>query len=166
MNKQQQLQLIIKGLTRMVEIVEDFTAREFSDYCEAEKLSAVEIAQLQHQLQKANEQADTVKKTVGKVFDHTRTFLLPARMEEEGISGFKIKGVGRVNLTSDMRVSMKDKEAGYAWLEENDHGDLVTETVNASTLKALLSRMIRDGKEVPEDIFKISPFDRASITKE
>lgn len=166
MNKQQQLQLIIKGLTRMVEIVEDFTAREFSDHCEAEKLSAVEIAQLQHQLQKANEQADTVKKTVGKVFDHTRTLLLPAQMEEEGISGFKIKGIGRVNLTSDMRVSMKDKEAGYAWLEENDHGDLITETVNASTLKALLSRMIRDGQEVPEEIFKISPFDRASITKE
>lgn len=132
---------------------------------QTEGKSAIDLAILQAKLKEAHEAAEDIKSTLGKVYDWVRTIALPERMDEEGLETMKVVGVGRVSLTADLHAFIKDKETGYQWLEDHGHGDLVTETVNAASLKALLRRMMRDGQEIPEDIFKVTPFTRASITK-
>jgi hypothetical protein len=42
---------------------------------------------------------------------------------------------------------------------------MITETYNASSLKALFRRMISEGVDIPDDIFNVQPFIRASIVK-
>jgi hypothetical protein len=42
---------------------------------------------------------------------------------------------------------------------------MISETYNASSMKALLRRMIADGQPTPDDLFSITPFIRASIVK-
>lgn len=118
-----------------------------------------------HRMAGLNEQADSCKSRIGKIYDWSRMGLVPEKMEQAGVDGFTLTGVGRVSLTADLSVSMPDKVAGYAWLEEHGMGDLVTQTVNASSLKAVIRRRLRDGEAVPGEIFKVSPFTRASITR-
>jgi hypothetical protein len=42
---------------------------------------------------------------------------------------------------------------------------MIVETYNASSLKALFRRMIADGAEIPDEVFNVTPFIRASIVK-
>ena len=86
-------------------------------------------------------------------------------METLGTSSMKVDGYGRLGLTDDLRVKMLDKEQVYEWLEENDMGDMITETVNASTLKASLRKRLQKGEEVPDNLFELTPFTRANLTK-
>jgi hypothetical protein len=57
------------------------------------------------------------------------------------------------------------KEAAFEWLRENGLGELITETVNASTLSAQARKMLEDGTELDADIFNVSVFPTTSITK-
>jgi hypothetical protein len=128
-------------------------------------MGAVETARFMSELMQANEAAEELKSTIGKVYDWVRTAAVPEKMDEEGLELLRIEGVGRVSLTSDVNVAVIDKDESFKWLESSGHGDMITETVNASSLKALLRRLIRDGKEIPEAIYRVTPFTRASITK-
>lgn len=128
-------------------------------------IGAVEMARFMNELMQANEMAEELKSTIGKVYDWVRTGILPEKMDEEGLELLKVEGVGRVSLTSDVNVAVVNKDESFKWLESSGHGDMITETVNASSLKALIRRLIRDGKEVPEAIYRVTPFTRASITK-
>lgn len=128
-------------------------------------LDAVSTVHVMAALKTLYERTDEVKKAVGKAYDHVRVLVLPTKMDAEGIDGMTVAGIGRVSITGDIHTSMVDREAAFLWLEENGHGDVIQETVNASTLKALLRKRLREGQEIPETLFKVSPFDRASITK-
>jgi len=132
---------------------------------ESESMNAQQVARLLRDLRVANDLAAEIKKYIGRAYDHARMYSMPDKMDEEGIeSPFNVQGVGSVRLTDDVQVQFKDKTQGYAWLEENGHDDLITETVNASSLSALIRRKMRDGLEVPGEIFKVKPITRASIT--
>lgn len=122
---------------------------------------ATEFAVLYKQLEAA-----TLHKTaIQKKFDHYKIEVIPDAMDEESITSCQIEGIGRLGLTNDARVSTIDKEAAFAWVRENGYEDLITETINGSTLKSFLKEMKAKGEEIPEDAFKYQPFTRASITK-
>lgn len=83
---------------------------------------------------------------------------------------FKIEGVGSVNVANKTSCSIIDdpvrgKLPGYEWLRSNDHGALVVETVNSSTLSAFAKDILESGHELPEDIFKVSIQHYTSIRK-
>jgi hypothetical protein len=154
---------VMPCLSVLLTTVHELSAEEEHDYVSAN--DAVAAAKLMKLYQDANEQADEIKKTIGAIYDYIRLVLLPEKMDQEGIdSPFNVAEVGRIVLTSDVRVSVLDKDAEYDWLEFNGHGDLITQTVNAASLSALVRRYLREGKTVPESVFKVTPFTRASIT--
>lgn len=143
--------------------VEPVTVGAVSDLCAP--LPSVGVVHVMARLKALNEAADEAKKAIGKAYNHVRMSCLPEKMGEEGLDGLRVEGVGRVSITADIHARTLDKEGAFIWLEENGHGDIVQETVNAGTLKALLRRRLREGEEIPETLFKVSPFERASITK-
>lgn len=104
---------------------------------------------------------------VQKEFDLCRKIVIPDKMEDLGFDSVNIAGLGRLSLRSEMYASIlaDKKPQGYAWLEENGHGDLIKETVNASSLKALLKEQIALGELIPDDIFTCNPYLMATITK-
>jgi hypothetical protein len=51
------------------------------------------------------------------------------------------------------------------WLRDCGYGDLITETYNASSIKAIFRKMIVEGAEIPGDTFAVTPFTRASLVK-
>jgi hypothetical protein len=115
------------------------------------------------QLQK--EAAETVLKRVNAWLDVVRLELIPIAMEDAGITSVNIAGVGRLGLTGDLYLSVKDKAGLYNWLNDNGLGDLIQPTVNSSTLKAFIKGRIKGGADYPEDLVSVTPFTRASITR-
>lgn len=91
--------------------------------------------------------------------------LLPDKFQKANISSLTIDD-NRVTISATLSVTMVDKVGGMGWLRENGLADIIQETVNASTLKATIRKMIEDeGKEPPDDLFKVSPVMNTSVTK-
>ena len=101
-----------------------------------------------------------------KVVDHIRIRKLPDVMRNEGVEKVTFAGIGRLSLTNDMHVSINPlvKRSALVWLQDHGFSDLVKETVNAQSLKALAKEQFSTGTALPEDMFNVAPFTRASIT--
>lgn len=120
-------------------------------------------------MHKVRARIDKGKEVMAKLnaeHDALRIDLIPKKMEDANLENMVVKGIGRVTLTGDMYVKQADKAKLFTWLRRLKLGDLITEGVNSSTLKAFLRKRIKDGKPIPdEDVVKITAFTRASITK-
>ena len=138
-----------------------------SFYPEYDNMTLLELATAQKEAKTAIDEMAKVKTSWQKRFDHLRMNLIPEKMEEEGINKVDFDGIGRVATQGNIYASIiKDrKEEAYTWLEDNGHGALIKGTVNAGTLKAFLKECIREGIQFPDDLFKVTPYMMATITK-
>ncbi len=70
-------------------------------------------------------------------------------MKEDGISSISLDGIGRIGLSTDVRVNLlkENKEQFYAWMENNGHGGLISSYVQPMTLKSF-------AKEFDFEIYK------------
>jgi len=93
--------------------------------------------------------------------------VLPTKMDNEGISTINVKGIGRITITQQMSTTVKkdDQPELKEWLRENGYGALVTETINASTLKAWIKERIAESEEFPAHLISIYAYEQASLTK-
>lgn len=133
-----------------------------------------EAAKIQAQLKANIDRLASLKTVFQHVYDFSRYTVLPGLMEEHELTGFKVPGVGAVSLTADLRASIvagKKKEA-FEYLDDHGHGDLITQSVNAGTLKTLAKACIKKAvetkdieEELPAEYFKIDPFTRAQIKR-
>ena len=90
---------------------------------------------------------------------------VPDAMRAHNIKTITIEGVGRVSLGTRWSASMPDKQAGFDWLRENEHGGVIQETVNAQTLGALAKELNSEGQDLPAPIFTTNILTYTSITK-
>jgi len=104
---------------------------------------------------------------VNKSLDAIRLGEIPTLMESLGVKNATFDGLGRVQLASDLYASTREGQKGAAmqWLRDCGYEEMITETYNASSLKALFRRQLKEGVEIPDTIFNVSPFVRASIVK-
>lgn len=117
-------------------------------------------------LRRIKETMEAELKKITWAHDWLRLNAIVQRMEDEGISTITVDGVGRVSLQGDLyaRIPADKRQAAFEWLRDNGHGDVITETIPASTLKAMAKEMLKKGETLPEDYFKITPFSRAQLT--
>lgn len=118
-------------------------------------------------VQVEKDSVDELLSALNKRYDYLRLKAIPDRFDNEGITNMKVEGVGRVQLTADLYASIKSgkKEEAYQYLSDTGHGDVIQPSINPSTMKATIKAMIQKGEEVPEELFTVTPFSRASITK-
>lgn len=118
-------------------------------------------------LQEQKDNLESELAAVNKELDFTRTKAIPELMESMELRNVTIEGIGRVQLTADIYASTRDgkKDAAMEWLRDLGYENMIQETYNSSSLKALLRRMLAEGVDIPDDIFNVTPFTRASIVK-
>lgn len=118
---------------------------------------------MQAQKEKLEEELSTINKSL----DIIRTKDIPELMESLGLKNATFDGIGRVQLAADLYASTREgkREAAMQWLRDCGYDDMIIETYNASSLKALFRRQIAAGTEIPDDIFNVHPFIRASVVK-
>lgn len=104
-----------------------------------------------------------VKTELQKVYDHLRFSVLPKLMEEDDITNLTVDIEGeekpiRVRVQDETYASIPagQRPEAYRWLKDNGKGELVIETVNASTLKALVNEMAKKGESLPDNLFKVT----------
>lgn len=131
------------------------------------QMSLPELARALARLRADKEVMEANLAVTNKAYDMLRMAIIPDKLDEAGVTSMTVEGVGRLGLTADVYASIvgENKAAAYEWLSDHGHGDLIQPTVNSSSLKALMRRAIASGEEVPEDLFKVTPYRRASITK-
>jgi hypothetical protein len=123
-----------------------------------EQMRAVEArkAELEEQL-----------KAVNLEYDGLRLRQIPEMMEALGVRNATFEGLGRVQLAEDIYASTREgqKESAMQWLRDCGYEGMITEGYNASSLKALFRRMLKEGQPTPDEIFAVTPFTRASLVK-
>lgn len=118
-------------------------------------------------LQSHKDELEEQLSAVNRDLDELRLRKIPTLMESLDVKNATFEGLGRVQLASDLYASTREgqKDRAMQWLRDCGYEGMITETYNASSLKALLRRMLVEGAEIPDDIFNVSPFVRASIVK-
>ena len=118
-------------------------------------------------LKNALEAAKEVVSNYQKEFDTLRQIIIPEEMDAAGISSANFPGIGRLTLTADLFAGIQpDKQhEAYQWLVDNGHEDLIKDYVHPSTLKAFIKELMESGEVLPEELFKATPYQRASVTK-
>lgn len=106
------------------------------------------------------------KKALTELEKDVSSVYIPDAMFTAGVKTVNVVGVGRVTVSYKFGCSMLDKEAGMDWLKRNGLGGIIIETVNASVMAATAKKMIQEeGKDLPDNIFKVSTNPYTSITK-
>lgn len=98
--------------------------------------------------------------------DDLRLKQIPEMMAEIEVKNATFPGIGRVQLAADLYCSTRAgrKEEAMQWLRDMELNNMISETYNASSMKALIRKQIEQGMEIP-DFMNVTPFIRASIVK-
>ena len=118
-------------------------------------------------LQEQKTDLETQEKAINSQLDELRLKKIPELMESLEVKNATFEGLGRVQLAADLYASTREgkKADAMQWLRDCGYEDMITETYNASSLKALFRRQLAEGIDIPEQIFNVAPFVRASIVK-
>tara|TARA_S200002703_G_scaffold160031_1_gene176212 strand:+ start:2873 stop:3280 length:408 start_codon:yes stop_codon:yes gene_type:complete len=101
-------------------------------------------------------------------YDGIRKRDLPQLLEEQGIEGVKLEGIGTLSLTDDLYANVPASQRGHLneWLTEQGESDLIVPTVHSSTLKAFIKGRIEQGQSLPpDDVVKVTPYSYVRILK-
>lgn len=129
---------------------------------------AVEAARAFVVLHRLDGMVDDARKAFGAVFDKYKTEVIPDIFDKDGVPHVPLDEGFRVGVSGKLYAAIKAdrKEVAYAWLRKNELGDLITETVNASTLSAVARDMRENqNKDLPEDLFNVADKYTTSVTK-
>lgn len=96
--------------------------------------------------------------------DFLRLKKIPDLMAALDVKTATFAGLGRVQTATDLYAKTTNKDASFQYLRDTGYEDMIKPTVNASSLKALLRRMLKEGIDIP-DCYEVTPFVRASIVK-
>lgn len=126
-----------------------------------------EIAEFYFFIKSAYESIDKDVKRVYHVMDMISKFLLPERLQANGLDAIRVPSISRFfSIQSKTSASFLDKEKGFEWLRSIGQEEVIQETVNAGTLAALCRNLILEqGIDPPADIVKVSTYDTTSMVK-
>ncbi len=124
------------------------------------------LANIMKSLQERKETLEEQLKALNMELDGIRLKEIPEMMAELEVKNVTFEGLGRVQLAADLYCTTKagQKEAAMQWLRDCGYENMIAENYNASSMKALVRRLIEDGTETPE-FLNVTPFMRASLVK-
>ncbi len=107
-------------------------------------------------------------KPFGEIFREYDQKVMPDALESAGVTNVPLTEGIRVQRSQNTRASIREgmRQAAYKWLVDNDHQDIISETVNSSTLSSLARQLMeQDNKELPDGLFNVALVPTMSVTK-
>lgn len=149
-------------LDGLFQIAQEF--RNKQEFIHTEKIQ--EQVRFLRLLRDVKETAADIESQLGKVLEKMRQETIPNSFKESGVTTLTVDGY-RYTISQTLRASIKAEKRpqAYEWLRENDLGELIIETVNASTLAAQARKMAEDGMELDPDLFNVNIVPNTSITQ-
>lgn len=128
----------------------------FPEYESLELDQAVEVFD---KLNKELEEITEKKAELQNRYDFLRRAVIPRLMDDKDITSAKFSNIGRgVRIQDEFFVSSREeqREALHQWLEDNGESSMIKPTVASSTLKAFVSRAMKEGREYPADCVNVT----------
>ena len=130
----------------------------------------MQIAELAAELRKLKDVKDQLEENLKEINKHIEVLtkqVIPEKMDEQGISNVSFGDIGRISLRGEVYASIlaDNREAAYQWLRDTGRASLISNTVNASTLKAACKEWLKNGEEIPEELIKVTPVTVAVLTR-
>lgn len=156
-----------------VRIIADLKKKLAGEMAAAKKSGPVTLARAYVVLYKMSELTQDLLsisdsgKAFGPLIQQCKTTDIPETFEQAGVPHVTLDEGYRVGVSETFRASiMSDKKLeAYAWLRANGLPDLISETVNASTLSAALKKEVEEKNvEPPVDLFKYAFVPNVSVT--
>lgn len=117
----------------------------------------------------------TVHEKMTEIVKHTEALkgifgkgLVPEAMDLSQTKTLTISEGHRVTRTDDKiyaSIPAEKRPAAYQWLRDHEAGDLIQETVNASTLSAYVKSLREKNEDVPDDLFTVLEVPAVSLTR-
>lgn len=129
------------------------------------EIGAIELARNFIALRSIVDRLEDVAKPLDKLYQQMKTVNLPEAFDRHGVPSVTLDEGYRVTVSHTVRASIKPdmKDAAYAWLRDNGLGDIVTETVNSSTLSAVARTVAEDNRELDSELFNVAVIPNTSI---
>lgn len=117
-------------------------------------------------IREIDDEIKSLKKSSNAVKESMARTIMPQLFKEKGTTSITVDGF-RFTMSETVRATIKadQKAEAYEWLRENELGDLITQTVNASTLASAARAELEAGRELDEDFFNVAIVPNTSVTK-
>lgn len=157
-------------IAKHVQAIEALVPELEAQLAGAMKAGPVQLARAFVVLHRLNERLlseEKALKPLKAVWKDYKEFKVPEAFEQAGVpnvpldEGFRVG----VSIRTVASVATGQKSAAFIWLQENGAGDLIQETINASTLSAYAKQKGEKNEDLPDDIFKVNLMPNASVTK-
>lgn len=127
----------------------------------------IELSRALVSLRSFKEQIDATFKGFNETYNDLKDRRLPEAFEKAQIPHINLDEGFRVGVSHSVRASVRAnmKEEAIKWLNEHQLGDIVSSTINASTLSAVARTMAEDNRQLDESIFHVYIQPTTSVTK-
>jgi hypothetical protein len=128
---------------------------------------STDLAPIYRRVRDAVENVQEVMKQFVALTEIMNKHIIPEAFERDNITTLTTSEGDRVTTTTKVFASIlaENREEAYEWLRNNDYGDVIKETVNASTLSSLAGELLAENKELPDDIFNTAIVPQTSLTR-
>lgn len=129
--------------------------------------SAEQLARAFVAFHRLNDKLDAITKAFEAQFAQLKGEVIPSAFEARGLPNVTLSEGFRVGVAHNFRASIKEgqRDRAFQWLRENKLGDLITTTVNASTLSAAMKhRVEEDNLDAPDELFTVTVMLNTSVT--
>jgi len=115
---------------------------------------------------RGNAVLEEANKPLGAVLGELKNIKVPEAFERDDIKTLTMADGARITISNVVRASVigGKKDEAFAWLRSTDQADLITETLNASTLTAFARSLMEQNKSLPEELFNVVVMPTVSLT--
>jgi len=134
---------------------------------ETEGQGVVEFTRAFVALRAVKDNIEEALKPFDKFYLEVKDQKLPQAFDAAGVPSVNLEEGFRVTVAHNVRASIKKdmKDKAFDWLRENGLGDIITDTVNSSTLSALARSMGEENKELDAELFSVAIMPTTSVTR-
>lgn len=127
---------------------------------------STECAMAYVEFRRLDDAVDTLNKMLGHFKQEYKTSVLPKAFNSDAVKTVTLENGSRITVADTMKASIVPdrRDEAFQWLQDNDLGDLITETVNAASLSATARHLLEEGRELDQDLFKVVMFPQVSLT--
>lgn len=101
-----------------------------------------------------------------EIFTELKTVKVPEAFENDNVKTLTMADGARISISQVVRASVVGgkKDQAVAYLRQNELGDLITETLNASTLSAFVKTLLEKNESLPSELFNVAVVPQVSLT--
>jgi hypothetical protein len=127
-------------------------------YKKYDNMTLAELGRAMEEVRATLDEVTECKSALEKEYDFIRSVKIPPAMEASGFTSFRLDSGKGIRVQDEVFVSVPaaDFDDFKNWLIEAGEAGIIKETVHPSTLKSFITKRIKDGKEYPAEVVKVT----------